>query len=238
MEKLNTNILKNKEVIIFDLDGTLINTIDIWNKVDYLVLKKHKVNISKKEIQKIRDNYLLNNTNDNIYLNYSKYLVEKYNISIDYETFYKERIKISNKLLSNVKPKQLVLKTLRELKRKNYLLVIATASTNNEIDLYKKNNYMKKLFYYFDLIVTNNDIKNKKPNPEIYEYILKKIRLKKKKLLVIEDSYLGLLCAKNIGIEKVYLENKYSKKDYNNIKKISEYKLKNYLDFLKIINKL
>ena len=80
MEKLNTNILKNKEVIIFDLDGTLINTIDIWNKVDYLVLKKHKINISKKEIQKIRDNYLLNNTNDNIYLNYSKYLVEKYNI--------------------------------------------------------------------------------------------------------------------------------------------------------------
>ena len=47
MEKLNTNILKNKEVIIFDLDGTLINTIDIWNKVDYLVLKKHKINISK-----------------------------------------------------------------------------------------------------------------------------------------------------------------------------------------------
>ena len=39
-------------------------------------------------------------------------------------------------------------------------------------------------------------------------------------------------------LEKVYLENKYSKKDYNNIKKISEYKLKNYLDFLKIINKL
>ena len=79
MEKLNTNILKNKEVIIFDLDGTLINTIDIWNKVDYLVLKKHKINISKKEIQKIRDNYLLNNTNDNIYINYSKYLVEIYN---------------------------------------------------------------------------------------------------------------------------------------------------------------
>ena len=37
MEKLNKEILKNKEVIIFDLDGTLINTINIWNKVDYLV---------------------------------------------------------------------------------------------------------------------------------------------------------------------------------------------------------
>ena len=73
---------------------------------------------------------------------------------------------------------------------------------------------------------------------EIYELILKKIRVKKKKLLVIEDSYLGLLSAKNIEIEKVYLENKYSKKDYESIKRISEYKLKNYLDFLRIINNL
>ena len=238
MEKLNENILRNKEVIIFDLDGTLIDTINIWNKVDYLTLKKYKVNISKKEIQDLRDDFLLNNSNDNIYLNYSKYLVDKYRLSIDYETFYKERIKISHKLLSNIKPKPNVIKTLEALRKRNYLLVIATAASANEIELYKTNKSMRKLFYYFDLIVTADDIKNKKPSPEIYELILKKIRVKKKKLLVIEDSYLGLLSAKNIEIEKVYLENKYSKKDYESIKRISEYKLKNYLDFLRIINNL
>lgn len=238
MEKLNENILRNKEVIIFDLDGTLIDTINIWNKVDYLTLKKYKVNISKKEIQDLRDNFLLNNSNDNIYLNYSKYLVDKYRMSIDYETFYKERIKISHKLLSNIKPKQNVIKTLEALRKRNYLLVIATAASANEIELYRNSKSMRKLFYYFDLIVTADDIKNKKPSPEIYEFILKKIRVKKKKLLVIEDSYLGLLSAKNIEIEKVYLENKYSKKDYESIKRISEYKLKNYKDFLRIINNL
>lgn len=238
MEKLNENVIKNKEVIIFDLDGTLIDTIDIWNKVDYLILKKYKIKISKKTIQELRDNYLLNNTEDNIYLKYSKYLVEKFKLNIDYENFYKERIKLSNKLLNNIKPKPFVLKTLNELKRKNYLLVIATASTNNEIELYKNNKYMRKLFYYFDLIVTSDDIKNKKPSPEIYEYILKKIRLKKKKLLVIEDSYMGLLSAKNIEIEKVYLENKHSLKDYNLIERITEYKLKNYLDLYKIVYNL
>lgn len=238
MEKLNEIVIRNKEVIIFDLDGTLIDTLDIWNKVDYLTLKKYNIKISASKIQNIRDNYLLSNTEDNIYLKYSKYLVDKYNIAIDYETFYKERIQISNKLLSNIKPKSYVLKTLNELKRRNYLLVLATASTNNEIDLYRNNKYMKKLFYYFDLLVTSNDIKNKKPSPEIYEYILKKIRLNKKKLLVIEDSYMGLLSAKNIDIEKVYLENKHSKKDYDLIKRITEYKLKNYSELYKIINKL
>ena len=51
----------------------------------------------------MRDNYLLNNTSNNIYLNYSKYLIEKYNLSIDYEEFYKDRINISNKLLKTIK---------------------------------------------------------------------------------------------------------------------------------------
>ena len=238
MEKLNEIILNNKEVIIFDLDGTLIDTMNIWNKVDYLTLKKYKINVSKNKIKEIRDNFLLNNSSDDIYLNYSKYLIEKYNLSIDYETFYKERIKMSHKLLNNIKPKSLVLKVLKELRKRNYLLIIATASSNNEIELYKNNKYMKKLFYYFDLVVTADDVKNKKPSPEIYEYILKKIRVKKKKILVIEDSYLGLLSAKNIDIEKVYLENKYAKKDLDLIKRITEYKLKNYLDFFKIVNKL
>ena len=238
MEKINKEILKNKEVIIFDLDGTLINTINIWNKTDQIILKKHNIFLTKKEIQEIRDNYLLNNTSNNIYLNYSKYLIDKYNLSIDYEEFYKDRINISNKLLKTIKPKPYVLKTLNALKRKNYLLVLATATTNNEIELYRNNKYMKRILYYFDLIVTSDDVNNKKPNPEIYEYILKKIRVAKKKYIVVEDSYIGLLCAKNIDIEKIYLENKHSKKEYNLIKRVSEYKLKNYLDLYKIINKL
>ena len=161
MEKINKEILKNKEVIIFDLDGTLINTINIWNKTDQIILKKHNIFLTKKEIQEIRDNYLLNNTSNNIYLNYSKYLIDKYNLSIDYEEFYKDRINISNKLLKTIKPKPYVLKTLNALKRKNYLLVLATATTNNEIELYRNNKYMKKILYYFDLIVTSDDVNNK-----------------------------------------------------------------------------
>ena len=200
MEKLNKEIIKNKEVIIFDLDGTLINTINIWNKVDYLVLKKYNIKLNKTIIQDIRDNYLANNTEDNIYLKYSKYLVEKYNLNIDYESFYKERITISNKLLKDIKPKQFVLKTLNELKRKNYLLILATSTTNNEIELYKNNKYMKKLFYYFDLIVTANSVKNKKPNPEIYEYTVSKLGIDKKDIMVVEDSTYGIKAAHCAGL--------------------------------------
>ena len=239
MEKLNRRVLLNKEVIIFDLDGTLIDTINIWNKIDKKTLEKYNIkNLKLNDIQNIRDNYLFCNTGGDIYLNYIKHLVKKYNLNVDAETFYKDRNIIKNKLLNKAKIKPYVLKTLKELKRKQYILVLATSSSNNEIEIYKTNKNIRNIFDYFDLIITSNDVKNKKPNPEIYELILKKLRLPKKKFLVFEDSYMGLLCAKNIKIEKVFINNKYSKRDYNIINRITEYKLDNYKELYKLINKI
>ena len=33
-------MFKNKKIIIFDLDGTLIDSIDIWNQVDVELVKR------------------------------------------------------------------------------------------------------------------------------------------------------------------------------------------------------
>lgn len=239
MEKLNEKVLLNKEVIIFDLDGTLIDTINIWNKIDQKTLNKFNIkNIKLNEVQNIKDNYLMCNTEGDIYINYIKYLVKKYNLNVDYETFYKERKIIANKLLLKAKLKPNVLKTLNELKRKQYILVLATSSSNNEIELYKRNKNIRNLFDYFDLIVTSSDVKKKKPNPEIYEFIMKKIRLPKKKFLIFEDSYMGLLCAKNIKIEKVFVNNKYFEKDINAINRITEYKLNKFNELYKLLKRI
>ena len=49
---------------------------------------------------------------------------------------------------------------------------------------------------------------------------------------------MGLLCAKNIKIEKVYLDNKYSKKDLNPINRITEYKLNNFNELYKLLKRI
>lgn len=236
MKKLNKEVIENKRVIIFDLDGTLIDSIEIWNKIDKKILKKYKVNVTSKQIEQIRNNYLLKNTSGEIYKEYYKYLIEKYNLKVELDTLYKERLKLTNSYLSKIKPKKNVLEILKKLKHKSYLLVLATATTNNELEIYRTNRYMKHLLYYFDLLVTSDDVKEKKPNPEIYKYIMNKIKFPKNKYIVIEDSLIGLKSAKNIGIEKVYLENDNSLKDLNKIKKISEYNIQSLKELLKIVN--
>ena len=239
MEKLNDRVLLNKEVLIFDLDGTLIDTTNTWNKIDLNILKKYNIkNLNLKEIQETRDSYFICKNEGDIYLDYCKYLVKKYNLNVDAEVFYKDRKIIEDKLLKKAKLKLHVIKTLEELKKKHYILVLATQTTDYELEIYKKNKYINCLFDYFDLIVTSTNIKKKKPSPEIYGFILKKIRLPKKKFLIIEDSYMGLLCAKNIKIEKVYLDNKYSKKDLNPINRITEYKLNNFNELYKLLKRI
>lgn len=34
---MNTNIFKGKKVIIFDMDGTLIDSVGVWNKTDEIL---------------------------------------------------------------------------------------------------------------------------------------------------------------------------------------------------------
>ena len=50
-------MFKNKKIVIFDMDGTLIDSIGIWNKVDYELIKE----IGKIETLSDKDDYLRKN---------------------------------------------------------------------------------------------------------------------------------------------------------------------------------
>ena len=53
-----------------------------------------------------------------------------------------------------------------------------------------------KINKFIKFSLSNNDVKNSKPHPEIYIKLFLKLGLSPKNILVIEDSYYGLKAAK------------------------------------------
>ena len=74
-------MFQDKKVIIFDMDGTLINSVGIWNEVDKKLIKKFGFSneLEDKAIQKQRDTLLRKfSKSENPYLEYCKTLAQKY----------------------------------------------------------------------------------------------------------------------------------------------------------------
>ena len=79
---MNLKKLANLDLVIFDLDGTLIDSNGINNNLDVELVQSFGEKKSPEEIIAERDNILKTNNIGDIYLNYCEYLKTKYNSNL------------------------------------------------------------------------------------------------------------------------------------------------------------
>lgn len=231
--------LANLDLVIFDLDGTLIDSNGIHNYLDIELARSLGEDNNSEEILLERDEVLKNNKMGDIYLNYCEYLKTKYKSDLSKEEILQYRRNLSKKVSKDIKYKPDADKMIKYLKSQKIKIALGTVSRRETLDIYINENENIKsqcnLQEYFDLIVTKDDVKLKKPNPEVYNKIIERLNISDlSRCVVVEDSLTGVMAAKNANIDVIVIYDKYSDKDRERINELADYNVANFKELIEL----
>lgn len=232
-----------KKAIIFDMDGTLIDSIGIWNAVDVRIINqfgKQKAPAEKK-MGKERDQVTAANRNvPNPYMVYCEHLRTKYGCHIDAESIHSIRYQWARDyLIHNIDYKPGADQFIKALKVRGLMLAIASATKKANLEIYRDLNENLKLKAplksYFSPIYAREDALRMKPDPFIYQRVIEELKVTPEEALVFEDSLVGIQAAHAAGIETVVIYDQYADEDRQAINALADYQIENYSQALKIL---
>jgi haloacid dehalogenase superfamily, subfamily IA, variant 3 with third motif having DD or ED len=104
---------------------------------------------------------------------------------------------------------------LSKLKSEGYRLAVGSNSIRMTIEMMMD---YAKLTDYFDFMLSNQDVKNAKPDPEIYLTAMSKMNIKPEDCLIVEDNENGIKAAVASGANVLVVKT-VDEVNYDNIKK-------------------
>ena len=172
------------KAILFDMDGTLVDSERYYTKMSYRWALQYR-DVDKRDIYQI-----VGANMDKTYRIMSKLAGLSYDEtkkSYD-EYFSMHPIDYNDYLFDDVRD---VLPKLSD-----YKLAICTLSSRWMLDKFISDCSLN----CFDLLLSDDDVKNPKPSPDIYLKAIERLGVNRDETLVIEDSSTGIKAGKNAGI--------------------------------------
>ena len=223
--------MSQKLTILFDLDGTLINTApDLMNAHNHVM---KKFGYSTKSLNEIRN---LVGKGASVLIGRSLWgSAKKEFAKITDEKIKKDMVRefidyYSKNIAEESKPIKGVIEFLKWAKSENISMGVCTNKQEHlAVDLLKK----LKIYHYFEYVSGGNTFQYCKPDPRHLINTLEIMNGDLKKAIMIGDSENDADAAKSAGIPMVLLEDGYTEKNIQQINK--DYLIKDFTELKKII---
>lgn len=207
--------LKNTKVLLFDLDGTLVDTDFIYIKVWCELLSKYNIMCDKTFFD-----YFIKGKNDGDFMKYINSTI----IDDELIEFSTKKDELFISYLQEEHQQILINGTLKFFKEnKHHKIAIVTSCNKNAV------NYILQttgLAEYVDMVIASEDCIHHKPDPEPYLNAISNFNADINNVFIFEDSYSGYCSAKRTRVKYICLiENENTCSEITNA---SEFKYNDY----------
>lgn len=213
-------MLKDIDAVIFDMDGTLIDSMWIWVAVDKEYLKKYHLtepdnfheNMEGKSFTEVAGYYIeafpsLNKTIQEIVSEWHEMAYDKYMHEAPLKNGARE--------------------FLEEMRAQGKKTAIATSNSRVlALDTLKA----LGIDQLFDVVKTSGEVGIGKPAPDVYLAASRALQTAPERCLVFEDVPAGIMAGKNAGMRVCAVADKYSEPLAAKKKELADYFIQDYSD--------
>jgi len=216
-----SKMLDKIEAVIFDLDGTLVDSMWMWKEIDKEYLGRFHIPLPEKLQEDIegmsfsetavyfKERFKLPNSVEQIKADWNRMALDKYT----YEVPLKPGVKAFLEKCQNAGMKFGI-------------------ATSNSRELVENIVQVHKIKGYFSCIVTGCDVKKGKPSPDVYLVAAQKLQTAPEKCLVFEDILPGIQAGKTAGMRVCAVEDAYSQQVKEEKCRMADFYIKDYRELL------
>jgi 16S rRNA pseudouridine516 synthase len=211
------NILDDITAVIFDLDGSLVDSMWMWKEIDIEYLGRYNIPLPD-DLQQCIEGMSFTET--------ACYFKQRFSLSQSVEEIKQDWNNMAwDKYTQEVFLKEGVQEFLDYCRKNNIRLGIATSNSRELVEAVLK---ARNITDYFSCIMTGCDVNKGKPAPDIYLAAAQSLGVLPQQCLVFEDVIMGIRAARAAGMRVCAVEDIYSAHQQQEKQALADYYIEDF----------